>query len=148
MKFLSLFKVYLKSSYRIHPKLHMSIAWSYYRSTKHTSGARYQRDPICIDVHLFKLFLLVWSFFSKVEINYFSPFTFLKLFLHFIAVRSRMVMVLKPWRSEQDAGILLERPKSHILMLNSLVINIFDGFNDYMDVISMLYSAFGSFCLV
>ena len=107
------------------PKLHMSMAWSYCRSTRHTSGARYHLEPMCIEVHLLKAFLLPKSVCSQADIKVFSAATFC---LNFMLARSLKHMLLKPARSEHAFGIVRDNPKSQILALQSDVMSMLADF--------------------
>ena len=109
--------VYVNNSCKIHPKLHISEAWSYWRSTKHISGARYHLDPTWIDIQRFTYLL-----FSKVSLSYNSIIAFLSrpLFLEtliYLDTRSRRCIELNPAKFIQVSGMLLDIPKSHILAL-------------------------------
>ena len=58
------------TSYRIHPKLHISDAWSYCLSIKETSGALYHLEPTCRDMHLLSFLLLCLSFLNLLETKF------------------------------------------------------------------------------
>lgn len=106
------------------PKLQRSEAWSYYFSTKETSGARYQREPTWIDMKRIWCLRRGLSFTSWSAIN----FCFLignSFFLTFWFVNFLIIYVLKPFSLVALSGKVLERPRSQILALQSELRRIF-----------------------
>ena len=97
------------------PKLHISDAWSYWRSTRHSSGALYHLEPTCTDIHRFnslRFAILLNSVFPKIScsLKFVAPYIVIYLFISF-----RIYIELNPDKSLHSSGTLRDIPKSHIL---------------------------------
>lgn len=111
-------------SKRMQPILHMSLAWSYYLSTRLISGARYHLEPTWFDMLLFleHLWSMVW-----VSLAAIFCFNSLVSSIPNLITPSRSLFVLPDPCPIALSGSDLAKPKSQSLIWQFSSIRIFAG---------------------
>ena len=110
----------------MHPRLQMSMAWSYCFSTEMTSGALYHLVPMWLLMALCFFYRVAFYPINFLEMTSFSSFWSYYWFSFDLRILSLSLFELPEPLPTQLSDIDLDSPKSQILMLQSSSTRMFE----------------------